>query len=295
MRPVLFLILFAIVVPGTIGEPSFRVDVQLPPSYSRIAPGDTLLFTVRLLANDEPRGDVEFISGLLAADNTVIASEAVVMPAAHGADHLHMMTMPADLPQGRYYLDVRAVRGNQTSDDRTVFEVVTRDAPSRNAVFGSLFDIAVAIPKAYTIIAPGGELLANVKLTNLGSEGRVDVFIDYDILDADHAELQHKSETVAVETQSSFVKTFNIPATAPEGAYRLRAKVTYADGKTAAGEESFTIASSAIPLSPELMLVIIAIIFVVLVLGHRIRRYIKHERLSLQVHSIVTRRLRWRR
>lgn len=110
-----------------------------------------------------------------------------------------------------------------------------------NIINNSLFDIQITIPDDFKILSPGNELLTSVKLVNLGSAGRIDVFLDYWIVDADQSIILKNRETVAVETQTSFVRTFDIPKNVKPGIYSLNAKLTYADGKEATAHSSFEI------------------------------------------------------
>jgi hypothetical protein len=77
-------------------------------------------------------------------------------------------------------------------------------------------------------VAPGEFLPISVKLINFGEGRRVDVDIDYQILDSDEDEVFFKySETVAVETTASFVKNIQIPFDLPSGKYIASSKITY--------------------------------------------------------------------
>ena len=104
-----------------------------------------------------------------------------------------------------------------------------------------LFDVVVHIPQQYRSISAGEELLASVELVNVGSEGRVDVYLDYWISDSNNLLIFKKRETVAVETQANFVRTFQIPDDLSPGIYVLHAKMTYFDGKEAESSHSFEI------------------------------------------------------
>lgn len=76
-------------------------------------------------------------------------------------------------------------------------------------------------------IAPGEFLPVSVKLVNFGSLNRVDVIVDYKILNESNEEIYSENETVAVETTASFIKRIQIPYTAGPGNYTLVSVLTY--------------------------------------------------------------------
>jgi len=158
----------------------------------------------------------------------------------------------------------------------------------------SLFDISIAIPENYKKIEAGTELLASIKLVNLGSAGRIDVFLDYEVMDFNHNTILEKKETVAVETQANFVRTFAIPPNSPPGEYVLHARMIYADGKEAAAKHSFEVIKKANEadlrkyyLFAAIVITLAAIIF----LGMKSRYFIEKIRLRLKIHSIVKERM----
>jgi len=101
--------------------------------------------------------------------------------------------------------------------------LVAINIDSKNA----LFDIKVEIPEEYSIINPGDELLAKIWLYNFGDLERTDVFLDYYILNRDGETILHQKETLAVQTQLSFIKEFKIPLDIKSDKYLLLANVTY--------------------------------------------------------------------
>lgn len=114
-----------------------------------------------------------------------------------------------------------------------------------------LFDIQVTIPTQYQKIFPGKEVLASIRLVNLAGPGRVDVFLDYWITDEEEDLILEKKETVAVETQASFVRTFKLPEEGEPGTYTLFAKLTYGEGREAHASQTFVIAENEEPKREE--------------------------------------------
>ena len=107
----------------------------------------------------------------------------------------------------------------------------------------ALFDILIDIPSQYQKIEINKDILFSIKLVNLGSEGRIDVLLDYGIKDKNNNLLLHKTETIAVETQATFVRQLDLTGISP-GKYKIIGKITYADGKIAETTNSFEIVES---------------------------------------------------
>ena len=156
-----------------------------------------------------------------------------------------------------------------------------------------LFDIIVDIPQKYRIVSPGDELLSNIKLVNLGSAGRIDVFLDYWISDGNNIILK-KRETVAVETQSNFVRYFDIPALTKPGNYELHAKLTYFDGREAASSYSFEIIKkegSEIDINTLIYIIgSLAIIIFILLSINRLKPLFQRMVIKFKVYEIVRKR-----
>ena len=104
----------------------------------------------------------------------------------------------------------------------------------------ALFDIFIKIPEEYQEVGLDEDMLFTLKLVNLGSEGRIDVFLEYSIINENDEIVLGKRETVAVETQASFLREFSLKDI-PAGDYTIHVKLVYADGKFADTKHSFRI------------------------------------------------------
>jgi len=104
----------------------------------------------------------------------------------------------------------------------------------------ALFDIFVEIPSEYHVVDIDGDILFTLKLVNLGGAGRIDVFLEYSLINSDGDVVLDKRETVAIETQASFLREFDLEGI-PVGDYDIYAKLVYADGKEADSRHSFEI------------------------------------------------------
>ncbi len=160
----------------------------------------------------------------------------------------------------------------------------------QDIIKNSLFDIQLAIPNDFKIINPGEELLASVKLVNLGSAGRIDVFLDYWIADSEQNIILQTKETVAVETQAGFVRTFVIPENTKSGQYSLYAKITYADGKEATANNSFEIAENQIDRRVYYALIGIIVLAILVYLAFKSKPLFQKLRVRSEVLRIVRNR-----
>lgn len=78
-------------------------------------------------------------------------------------------------------------------------------------------------------VAPGELLPISVKLLNFGGGTKVDVTINYQILDEDGDQVEvNETETVAVQTTASFIKNIQIPNDLPPGRYIATSNIVYA-------------------------------------------------------------------
>jgi hypothetical protein len=106
---------------------------------------------------------------------------------------------------------------------------VVLNKPSKTGS-GVLFDVFARIPDQFKIIAPGDQLVASISLINFGSSGHpVDVGVEYTIFDSEGHIVFQISETSAVATRLSILKTFNTNPQFKPGIYKLVVKVPSKD------------------------------------------------------------------
>ena len=158
----------------------------------------------------------------------------------------------------------------------------------------SLFDIVIEIPESFRTVAPGSELLTSIKLVNLGSAGRIDVFLDFWIADSKENIIFSKKETVAVETQANFVRVFDIPKSVLPGNYTIHAKITYADGKIAVAQQSFHVAEKQ-DMKLDIIYYLISAVLIVIVIIYLIfksRPVIERRKMKSRISKIVKKKLK---
>lgn len=174
----------------------------------------------------------------------------------------------------------------------TACDGITGRAVQELSANESALNIIIDIPENYHAIQPGEQLISNIKLLNLGSQGRVDAILDFTITDEENNTLVKKKETVAVETQANFVRYFNLPPEAKPGLYTLNVHITYDDGLQAASEHSFTITKkrSLTTIYYGVLALLIATVIIILFLRSRTSR--KETRIRKKVRYIVRKRLK---
>ncbi|MBI2451567.1 hypothetical protein HYV50_00645 [Candidatus Pacearchaeota archaeon] len=138
-----------------------------------------------------------------------------------------------------------------------------------------LFDVEVEILKKDLSFEPGEEIIANIKIFNLGEIGRVDVGVRYVIKDGEGNVIIEELKTTAVETQINFVKTITIPEDAKPGKYVFYTKVEYNGGASAT--TLFTIKKKSLDFVIYYIAGAIILIILTVVIFYLIHRLIHKE------------------
>jgi len=226
---------------------SFNLEVEIPKTYEEVLAGENMWFTTKLLnLGSEKRKDVTLKYEVFDADRKLKSSKSETVAVETQASFVGDIGIPKNSEEGPHFLKVTLISPFGEYEAETSFNVIKEETKNQVIIKFSLFDIQIAIPNDYKIIYPGDELLASIKLVNLGSAGRIDVFLEYWIIDSEQKAILRNKETVAVETQANFVRTFDIPKDVKPGKYSLHAKLIYADGKKAEAENSFEVVKKQI-------------------------------------------------
>jgi uncharacterized membrane protein len=88
-------------------------------------------------------------------------------------------------------------------------------------------------------VADGDALPISIKLSNFGGGKRVDVLLKYSILTSKGVEIYSISDTIAVETTASFIKTITIPSGTAPGTYIAKTSIIY-NGQLVPATTQFT-------------------------------------------------------
>jgi len=159
-------------------------------------------------------------------------------------------------------------------------------------VEASSFNIQITIPDDYKTMHPGEEMVASIKLVNLGSSGREDVFLDYWITGPEQNVILQKKETIAVETQANFIRFFDIPEDAGLGKYYLHFKVTDFNGKESAAEHSFEVAQTHADRQVSYWFAGILTFILLIYIIFKSRPMLKKLQMQAKVSKIVKKRLK---
>ncbi len=139
-----------------------------------------------------------------------------------------------------------------------------------------LFDVKAKILEDYLKIYPGEELLVEISLFNLQRVGLVDVLLNYEIRDFDGKKILESSETVAVETQTNFLRKFVLPEDVEAGSYVFYVSAIY-DGQKGSSSDNFKIRKRSLALFIFLILIIIFSImaFILFILYNKSKKFRK--------------------
>lgn len=98
----------------------------------------------------------------------------------------------------------------------------------------------------FASVNPQDKLTVKVSLLNIGDPGKVNAQVNYKISDIDGKSVfRDETETVPIETQNEFIKTFDI-SNLNNGQYKITAALTYEGQKQpAVSEEAFIVDKSA--------------------------------------------------
>lgn len=144
-----------------------------------------------------------------------------------------------------------------------------------------LSSISFARAASGSKVAPGELLPVSVKLSNFGGGKRVDVLVKYSILNSSGTEIYSTSETVAVETTASFIKSVEVPADAAPGTYTAKTAVIYPGQLTPATTQfPFTVERKILGIFQSGFILYGSIVLVVSILLVLLGRFLVKRRVS---------------
>jgi len=153
-----------------------------------------------------------------------------------------------------------------------------------------IFDIEIEILEEFKEVAAGEKVFAKISLYNPKGTGLIDVSVDYTIIDIDGKVIIKEHETVAVETRTSFIKSFTIPDSAKSGDYILYAKVIY-NGLVGGSSSLFSVVEKPyveMPIQIEkylyILYLVIAVIVVFIIL--MFYQYIELKKLTKSIKKV---------
>ncbi|MBI2451568.1 hypothetical protein HYV50_00650 [Candidatus Pacearchaeota archaeon] len=155
-----------------------------------------------------------------------------------------------------------------------------------------LFDVSARILDEYLKVKPGEKLLVEISLFNLAGIGKVDVLLDYEIRDSEGNVITKEQETVGVETQTKFVKTFIIPVDEQLGEYIFYTAAKY-DGQTGSSSASFEVISDKYGFSYRWLVILFVIIVILLVILARKIRQARNRGIEKKREELIKGAERW--
>ncbi|MBT7281521.1 hypothetical protein HN840_04290, partial [archaeon] len=132
-----------------------------------------------------------------------------------------------------------------------------------------LFDASLFIPSEFKELNSGETLETEITLFNVGSPRKVDVLLNYRILDLEGNTVLEESETIAVQEQMNFNKEFYLPSNMEMGTYVLGLEVIYVNS-VAVSSSMFDIVGEEVLISSlgkGVLVLIIALILMILLIG----------------------------
>jgi hypothetical protein len=159
--------------------------------------------------------------------------------------------------------------------------IVALDVESKE----SLFDVEVEIPSQYLKTPPGEDIMASIKIYNLGTNNTADALVEYTVKDNKGIVIAIASDTVAVETQMSYIKTINIPENTPIGRYTLYIVVNY-EGKIASSSVFFEVAEEKSLGKEKLYIVLITFFILIIAIIIHYELELKNKRAGKEIKKV---------
>lgn len=158
----------------------------------------------------------------------------------------------------------------------------------------SASNLEVSIHNNYKEVSAGNDIWFTIKIANLEDTGRVDISLNYWISDDKNSIIAENKETMAVQTQASFVRTFNIPKDAESGKYKLNVKMDYGDNKEVVAETSFNVVEKQIDNRMYYIIAIVTVLILVLIIlifsYKKLRALFEKLQIKIKVGKIIKKR-----
>ena len=152
------------------------------------------------------------------------------------------------------------------------------------------FNVEVDLPSTYQVVHAGDDIWFTINLLNLANPERIDVTIDYAMLDASGRTLATRSKTVAVETQASFVADLKVPQDAAEGSYHIGVDVASSLGNSTASV-AFAVQKQEDNTIYYVAAAIVALIIILIIVSIKSKPLIEKLRVRAKVKSIIKKKI----
>ncbi|OGJ21304.1 hypothetical protein A3K73_05625 [Candidatus Pacearchaeota archaeon RBG_13_36_9] len=155
-------------------------------------------------------------------------------------------------------------------------------------------NLEVSVHNNYKEVLAGNDIWFTIKIANLENIEKADISLNYWISDDNNSIIAENKETMAVQTQASFVKTFNIPEDTEPGKYKINAKVDYGDDKEVVAETSFNVVEKQIDNRMYYLIAIAAVFILVLIIlifsYKKLRVLFEKLQIKIRVGKIIEKR-----
>jgi len=153
------------------------------------------------------------------------------------------------------------------------------------------FNVEIVLPDSYKNVNPDSDVWFTINLLNLANSQRIDVTLNYDILDVEGKSLVHNSKTVAIETQASFVADLQLPANAMPGDYNINVVVNSSLGDSTA-KASLKVSTPKNDLRIYYVGAGVVVLILLILLVVKSRPLIEKLKLKLKIGKIVKDKLK---
>jgi uncharacterized membrane protein len=136
-----------------------------------------------------------------------------------------------------------------------------------------LFDVKVAIPPEYREVFPGGDVMSQLTIYNIGRLSSTDVDVEYGVKDFDGNIIASNHELMFVQTELSVAKKINIPISTKSGNYVFYAIVNH-DGIIGTGSSMFKVIEKK-KFDTIIFVVILVIVIIIIFISLFLRRYLR--------------------
>lgn len=155
-----------------------------------------------------------------------------------------------------------------------------------------LFDLKVDIPEKLKEVMPGGEISAQITIFNIGDLTGLNTTATYKISGIEGTAIAEENETLVIDTQLSFTKSFTLPGDIKAGTYVLSAEIEYNESATVSSDTFYVITEIEFPIRTDyavyiIVAVVILVFIIIMYLNYRRLKKVekKHKRLYEKIEE----------
>jgi hypothetical protein len=199
--------------------PSKELEFEVEPELIEvmIKKGETFKFSIKVknngISTQEFKAEVLYLQ-----DSVSIQNPEFSLKPGEEKEVILIFSPPDSLKEDTYTGKIKISSEGQEKEIPVIFSLKSKIV---------LFDLTLLIPPNYKEIMPGGDVLFQISIFNLGGGGRTDVEVTYYIKDFEGNIISEQKGVVGVETQASFSRTIKLPGDIKEGQYIVGANARY--------------------------------------------------------------------